>query len=129
MADGKALPFPLKKIGPDEVAELLEVAYKPLDDGSYGMDAIMEAMDSMEEGFAYVKFCHVFKRAWFGVPSRGVVPICDGAEVLGYVTASAMMYPGKLMGATVSDKNGKGGCVVGFKMSRRHGFILAIEKN
>lgn len=89
----------------------------------------MEAMDGMEEGYAYAKFSHVFKRAWFGVPSRGMVPICDGAEVLGYVTASAMMKPGKLIGVTVSDKRGKGGRVVGFKVSRRHGFILAIEKN
>lgn len=129
MTDGKALSFPLKKIQPEEVAELLEVAHKPLDDGSYGVDAIMEAMDSMDKGFAYAKFSHVFKRAWFGVPSRGMVPICDGAEVLGYVTASAMTHPGKLMGATVSDKKGKGGRVVGFKLSRRHGFILAIEKN
>lgn len=128
MVDGKALSFPLKKIRPKEVAELLDVAYKPLDDGSYGVDTIMEAMDSMEEGFAYAKFSHVFKRAWFGVPSRGMVPICDGAEVLGYVTASAMMYPAKLMGVTVSDKNGKSGRVVGFKVCRRHGFILAIEE-
>lgn len=107
----------------------LGVAYKPLDDGSYGADTIMEAMDSMDEGYAYAKFSHVFKRAWFGVPSRGMVPICDDAEVLGYVTASAMMYPSKLMGVTVSDKRGKGGRVVGFKVSRRHGFILAIEEN
>lgn len=128
MVDGKALAFPLKKIRPKEVAELLEVAYKPLDDGSYGADTIMEAMDSMDEGYAYAKFSHVFKRAWFGVPSRGMVPICDDAEVLGYVTASAMMKPGKLIGVTVSDKKGKGGRVVGFKVSRRHGFILAIEK-
>lgn len=129
MVEGKALSFPLKKIQPKEVAELLEVAHKSLDDGSYGVDTIMEAMDSMEEGFAYAKFSHVFKRAWFGVPSRGMVPICDGAEVLGYVTASAMTYPSKLMGVTVSDKKGKGGRVVGFKVCRRHGFILAIEKN
>jgi hypothetical protein len=129
MIDGKALSFPLKKIEPKEVAELLEVAYKPLDGGSYGMDAIMEAMDSMEEGFAYAKFSHTFKRVWFGVPSRGMVPICDDAEVLGYVTESAMMKPGKLIGVTVSDKKGKGGRVVGFKVSRRHGFILAIEEN
>lgn len=129
MVDGKALSFPLKKIHPKEVAELLEVAYKPLDDGSYGVDTIMEAMDSMEGGFAYAKFSHTFKRAWFGVPSRGMVPICDGAEVLGYVTASAMMYPAKLMGVTVSDKNDKSGRVVGFKVSRRHGFILAIKEN
>lgn len=129
MADGKTLAFPLKKIYPAEVAELLEVAHKSLDDGSYGVDTIMEAMDSMEEGFAYAKFSHVFKRAWFGVPSRGMVPICDGTEVLGYVTASAMTYPSKLMGVTVSDKNGEGGRVVGFKVCRRHGFILAIEKN
>lgn len=129
MADGKALSFPLKKIWPKEVAELLEVAYKPSDDGKYGIDAIMEALDSMEEGFAYAKFSHVFKRAWFGAPSRGMVPICDDAEVLGYVTASAMMYPSKLMGVTVSDKRGKGGRVVGFKVCRRHGFILAIEEN
>lgn len=129
MADGKALSFPLKKIRPKEVAEVLEVAHKPLDGGSYGVDTIMEAMDSMEEGFAYAKFSHVFKRAWFGVPSRGMVPICDDAEVLGYVTASAMMYPSKLMGVTVSDKNGESGRVVGFKVCRRHGFILAIEKN
>lgn len=129
MADGKTLAFPLKKIYPAEVAELLEVAHKSLDDGSYGVDTIMEAMDSMEEGFAYAKFSHVFKRAWFGVPSRGMVPICDGTEVLGYVTASAMTYPSKLMGVTVSDKKGKGGRVVGFKVCRRHGFILAIEKN
>lgn len=128
MADGKTLAFPLKKIYPAEVAELLEVAHKSLDDGSYGVDTIMEAMDSMEEGFAYAKFSHVFKRAWFGVPSRGMVPICDGTEVLGYVTASAMMHPSKLMGVTVSDKNGEGGRVVGFKVSRRHGFILAIEE-
>lgn len=39
-----------------------------------------------------------------------------------------MMKPGKLIGVTVSDKKGKGGRVVGFKVSRRHGFILAIEK-
>lgn len=129
MVDGKALAFPLKKIRPKEVAEVLEVAHKPLDDGSYGVDTIMEAMDSMEEGFAYAKFSHVFKRAWFGVPSRGMVPICDGTEVMGYVTASAMMYPAKLMGVTVSDKRGEDGRVVGFKVSRRHGFILAIEKN
>lgn len=129
MADGKTLAFPLKKIYPAEVAELLEVAHKSLDDGSYGVDTIMEAMDSMEEGFAYAKFSHVFKRAWFGVPSRGMVPICDGTGVLGYVTASAMTYPSKLMGVTVSDKKGKGGRVVGFKVCRRHGFILAIEKN
>lgn len=129
MADGKTLAFPLKKIYPAEVAELLEVAHKSLDDGSYGVDTIMEAMDSMEEGFAYAKFSHVFKRAWFGVPSRGMVPICDGTEVLGYATASAMTYPSKLMGVTVSDKKGKGGRVVGFKVCRRHGFILAIEKN
>lgn len=120
MADGKTLAFPLKKIYPAEVAELLEVAHKSLDDGSYGVDTIMEAMDSMEEGFAYAKFSHVFKRAWFGVPSRGMVPICDGTEVLGYVTASAMTYPSKLMGVTVSDKKGKGGRVVGFKVCRRH---------
>ena len=43
MVDGKTLAFPLKKIRPKEVAELLEVAHKPLDDGSYSMDAIMEA--------------------------------------------------------------------------------------
>ena len=129
MVDGKALAFPLKKIQPKEVAELLEVAHKPLDDGSYDVDTIMEAMDSMEEGFAYAKFSHTFKRVWFGVPSRGMVPICDDAEVLGYVTASAMMKPSKLMGVTVSDKNGEGGRVVGFKACRRHGFILAIEKN
>lgn len=129
MVDGEALSFPLKKIRPKEVAEVLGVAHKPLDDGSYGVDTIMEAMDSMEEGFAYAKFSHVFKRAWFGVPSRGMVPICDDAEVLGYVTASAMMYPSKLMGVTVSDKRGKGGRVVGFKVCRRHGFILAIEEN
>lgn len=129
MADSKNLSFPLKKIQPKEVAELLDVAYKPLDDGSYGMDAIMEAMDSMEEGFAYAKFSHTFKRAWFGVPSRGMVPICDDAEVLGYVTASAMMKPAKLIGVTVSDKRGEDGRVIGFKVSRRHGFILAIEKN
>jgi hypothetical protein len=128
MVDGKTLAFPLKKIYPAEVAELLEVAYKPSGDGKYGIDAIMEAMDSMEEGFACAKFSHVFKRAWFGVPSRGMVPICDGAEVLGYVTESAMTYPSKLMGVTVSDKNGEGGHVVGFKVARRHGFILAIEK-
>lgn len=129
MADSKNLSFPLKKIQPKEVAELLDVAYKPLDDGSYGVDAIMEAMHSMEEGYAYAKFSHVFKRAWFGVPSRGMVPICDGTEVLGYVTASAMMHPSKLMGVMVSDKNDEGGRVVGFKACRRHGFILAIEKN
>lgn len=41
MVDGKALAFPLKKIRPKEVAELLEVAYKPLDDGSYGADTII----------------------------------------------------------------------------------------
>lgn len=129
MVDGKTLAFPLKKIYPAEVAELLEVAYKPSGDGKYEIDAIMEALDSMDGSFAVARFSHTFKRAWFGVPSRDMVPICDGAEVLGYVTASAMTYPDKLMGVTVSDKNGEGGRVVGFKVSRRHGFILAIEKN
>lgn len=66
---------------------------------------------------------------WQAQINTFMVPICDDAEVLGYVTASAMMKPAKLIGVTVSDKRGEDGRVVGFKVSRRHGFILAIEKN
>lgn len=109
-----------------DLKETLAVTCTPVD-GGYPLLDVLATIEKLETQRDYMSG-FTFVAATFGVPSRGEVLLVGNLGPLGVVSASAMLNPQKLVGATLKGAFTRLGVVAAVHVTKLDGLILAIRE-
>lgn len=109
-----------------DLKEALAVTCTPVDRG-YPLPDVLATIEKLETQRDYMSG-FTFVAATFGVPSCGEVLLVGNLGPLGVVSASAMLNPQKLVGATLKGVVTRLGVVAAVHVTKLDGLILAIRE-
>lgn len=109
-----------------DLKEALAVTCTPVDRG-YPLSDVLATIEKLETQRDYMSG-FTFVAATFGVPSCGEVLLVGNLGPLGVVSASAMLNPQKLVGATLKGVVTRLGVVAAVHVTKLDGLILAIRE-
>lgn len=109
-----------------DLKEALAVTCTPVDRG-YPLPDVLTTIEKLETQRDYMSG-FTFVAATFGVPSCGEVLLVGNLGPLGVVSASAMLNPQKLVGATLKGVVTRLGVVAAVHVTKLDGLILAIRE-
>lgn len=109
-----------------DLKEALAVTCTPVDRG-YPLLDVLATIEKLETQRDYMSG-FTFVAATFGVPSCGEVLLVGNLGPLGVVSASAMLNPQKLVGATLKGVVTRLGVVAAVHVTKLDGLILAIRE-
>lgn len=109
-----------------DLEETLAVTCAPLD-GGYPLPDVLATIEKLETQRDYMSG-FTFVTATFGVPARGEVLLVGSLGPLGVVSASAMLNPQRIVGATLKHGGTRLGVAVAVHVTKLDGLILAIRE-
>lgn len=109
------------------IKDALEAICVPSEDDNYTLEDILLVMERLEDGYNFSNN-YVFRKALFGVVSRGKVLLIDGVTPLGTVSASAMIDPQKLIGEALTDDSKNKGHIKAVRVTEKGSLLLAIKE-
>jgi hypothetical protein len=110
----------------NDLKDTLRVTCTPVD-GEYPLEDVLVTIEKLDNQRDYMSG-FTFVAATFGVPSRGKVLLTSNLNPLGTVSASAMLDPQKLVGATVKRNPDRPGVIAAVHVTKLSGLILAIRE-
>lgn len=110
----------------NDLKDTLRVTCTPVD-GEYSLEDVLATIEKLDNQRDYMSG-FTFVAATFGVPSRGEVLLTSNLNPLGTVSASAMLNPQKLVGATVKRRIDRPGIIDAVHVTKLGGLILAIRE-
>lgn len=111
----------------NDLKDTLRVTCTPVVDGEYSLEDVLATIEKLDNQRDYMSG-FTFVAATFGVPSRGEVLLTSNLNPLGTVSASAMLNPQKLVGATVKRRIDRPGIIDAVHVTKLGDLILAIRE-